>query len=261
LGSRDRKRCRKAVPAAAVLFAALASGSAHAAERSALTNARPRSVIVLVGDSTIFGTPPEGGISSYAPSRALEILLRRLEPRGSRWRGASVHNVGIPSSTTRDWIAAPQSCLFLYHEVWRRGCEQGVGFAYEVAPVLPNASVIFVALGVNDDLAALGASETVDNLEQIVQVLAPARVILSPPFRIVPEEARPEIRVERARDARRVEAIRKEMIDRGVLDGVDWPQLPTFDGLHLTDAGYAAAAALMVDVLHRIGADQPPKEQ
>jgi hypothetical protein len=47
------------------------------------------------------------------------------------------------------------------------------------------------------------------------------------------------------------DAVRRHLLERGIMNGPDWPPLPTVDGLHLTEGGYAAAAGLWLDVLRK----------
>lgn len=217
----------------------------------------PRAVrnVVLVGDSTTYGTPeprPGKSIQSpYNPAAALETLLAHLEPTprdgGTPWRGARVHNLGVGASTTVQWIADPPGFCGTPMELFpviKAACAKQAPWIASLGAAIGGAPVdaVIVDLGLNDALITQDPNETVERLLQIKKMLAPTRVIFFPP--IAPPSG------PRGDWPQRVRAAMKK---RRLFDERQYPPyLPTFDGLHETDGGYAAKGALYVDALRKL---------
>jgi lysophospholipase L1-like esterase len=219
--------------------------------------AHDRRNVVLVGDSTTFGTPePRPGVSRavqspYNPAAALETLLAHLEPLpangGTPWRGARVHNLGVGASTTALWLEDPppycNSPMELF-PVIKAACAKGVPWIAATRAAIGGApvDVVIVDLGLNDLLSTPDPNETVNHLVRIKKKLAPIPVIFFPP--IAPPDG------PRGDWPKRVRAA---MTKRRLFDEPQYPPyLPTFDGLHETDGGYAAKAALYLDALRKL---------
>jgi lysophospholipase L1-like esterase len=237
-------RLRVALLALVLAVPAAPIGDAHAA---------PRRSIVVIGDSTTFGTPPpgDGGQSPYNPAAALAALLKTLEPAptrgGTPWRRARVHNLGVGASNTAHWIAAPPAGCGTFLEASRlvkAACAAGVAWLDAIPAAVPGPppDVYIVHLGLNDLLVTSDPSETVDRLEEIASRLAPTPVLFFPPIGPLdgPRGDWPQ-------------RVRAEMELRGLFASPSYPaELPTFDGLHPTHGSYAALAALWLDALRAL---------
>jgi lysophospholipase L1-like esterase len=216
-----------------------------------------RRTVVLVGDSTTYGTPePRPGAprivqSPYNPAAALETLLAHLEPLpangGTPWRGARVHNLGVGASTTALWLEDPppfcHSAMDLF-PVIKAACAKNVPWIAATRAAIGGArvDVVIVDLGLNDLLITQDPNETVERLVRIKKSLAPIPVIFFPP--IAPPSGPRGDWPQRVRTA---------MVKRRLFDERQYPPyLPTFDGLHETDGGYAAKAALYIDALRKL---------
>lgn len=213
--------------------------------------------VVLVGDSTTFGTRkvrpdrPDAVQSPYNPAAALEMLLAHLEPPasegGTPWRGARVHNLGVAASTTELWLADPPPFCGTAMELFRivaTACKKNVSWLAAMRAAIGGARIdaVIVDLGLNDALITQDPNETADRLVRIKKTLAPTPVIFFPP--IAPPGG------PRGDWPQRVRAAMKKR--RLFTESQYPPYLPTFDDLHETDGGYAAKGALYVDALHKL---------
>lgn len=213
--------------------------------------------VVLVGDSTTFGTPQQQSTarkvvlqSPYEPGAALEKLLT-LEPPpsqgGTPWRDAQVHNLAIAGSSTELWLAdPPRFCKTAYegYPLVTKACRKKTSWVKSVPLAVDGAhiDVVIVDLGINDLLITHDPKETVARLIRIRDALAPTPVLFFPPIapRSGPRGTWPK-------------ELRTEMVKQGLFDGKPYPAyVPTYDGLHPTDGGYAAKAALWLDALRRL---------
>jgi len=214
--------------------------------------AAPRRSIVVIGDSTSFGTPPPGGglQSPYNPGAALTALLA-LEPTalhgGTPWRRARVHNLAVGASNTAHWLATPPVGCGSILEVWRvvkAACASGMSWLDAIPAVVRGArpDAYIVHLGINDLYVTSDPTETVDRLQEIATRLAPTPVLFFPPIGPLdgPRGDWPQ-------------RVRAEMELRGLFASPAYPaELPTFDGLHPTHGSYAALAALWLDALRAL---------
>jgi lysophospholipase L1-like esterase len=227
-------------------------GSGASGARSARASGTRRTV-VLIGDSTTYGTPPpnEGRTQSpYNPAAVLESLLATVEPPpakgGTPWRGARVYDLAVASSSTPQWLADPPaacSSLLTLFPVVKKACAAKVPWVKAVPlAVKGRIDAVIVDLGINDRLASNDAGETVDRLVAIRDALAPIPVLLYPPI-APPTGPRGDW----------PQRVRAEMEKRGLLTEPQYPPyVPTFDGLHPTDGGYAAKAGLWLDGLRKL---------
>lgn len=196
--------------------------------------------IVLVGDSTTWGTPPAatGTQSPHDPGRSLEALLA-IDP--GPWRNADVLNYGVGASNTQHWLAAPPAgcgTLLAGFPVVEIACRDNVSWIEVVSRKSPD--LVVVDLGLNDALVTTDPEETVDRLVQIRDALSPVPVAFFPPIAPPngPRGAWPW-------------HVREAMERRGLFAGEYPAWLPTFDRLHPTDGGYAAKAGLWLDAIHQ----------
>lgn len=214
--------------------------------------------MVLLGDSTTYGTPQQqketgrkvAMQSPYEPGAALEALLA-LEPPSSRggtpWRDAKVHNLAVAASTTDLWLTEPpRFCKTAYarYPLVAKACRRNIAWVKGVALALDGARIdaVVVDLGINDLQLTNDPQETVARLKQIREALAPAPVLFFPPI-APPDGPRGTWPQE----------VRAEMIKQGLFDEAQYPAyVPTYDGLHPTDGGYAAKAALWLDALRKL---------
>lgn len=212
-----------------------------------------RRTVVLIGDSTTYGTPPRGqGIQSpYNPGATLEALLATVEPPpadgGTPWHNARVYNLAVGASTTDHWLAVPPAgCgipLLELFPVVKTACSSALSWT-AAAPEAAGGKVdaVIVDLGINDLLVTNDPVETVDRLEQIRDVLAPVPVLFYPP--IAPPDGKRGDWPQR---------VRAEMEARGLFANPQYPDhVPTWDKLHPTDGGYAAMGGLWVDGLRSL---------
>lgn len=212
--------------------------------------AAARPLVVLIGDSTSWGattgTSTPVVVATTQPARTLKALLRLLGPT-SFWYHARVANFGVPGSRTPHWVTAlgARACLpdemRLSPRLLHAACAAGRPLAHAVLPALgrrPDA--VLVTLGANDVLGHVEPDTTVANLEQLGAILGPDHVFVAPPLPAAVEPFQSGVR-----------AIRERLVGRKLVTGPDWPALPTADGLHLTEGGYAAVAGLWLDVLRR----------
>lgn len=218
---------------------------------------RPRQV-VLLGDSTTWGTPQKQSEirkkvalqSPYEPARSLEALLALEPPRsegGTPWRDARVYNLAVAASTTDLWLAdPPRFCKTAYgkYPVVANACRRNVPWVKGVPLTVDGARIdaVIVDLGINDPQVTSDPKETVARLVQIGKALAPAPVLFFPPMAPPdgPRGAWPQ-------------EVRAEMVRQGLFDDAQYPAyVPTYDGLHPTDGGYAAKAALWLDALRKL---------
>ena len=201
--------------------------------------------IAIIGNSTEWGSLGPDGLSWTNPAASLEALLR-IAPAGNPWRRARVYNLAIPASDTRHWVDQfePAFCAYLgstFNRVMEVACAQQVPFAYAVLPAYAGRiDAVLAVLGTNDigNLPGTNPVDTVDRLAQLPSILAPAVTFIAPPF---PATLEPRQSF--------VPLVRREMLARGLITGPDWPALPVFDGVHLSQGGYAAAAGLWIDAL------------
>lgn len=240
-----RRPGRRHVGLVALLFCVAGLvGSAEAA---------PRRSIVVIGDSTSYGTPPPGdGIQSpYNPGAALAALLKTLEPAptrgGTAWRRAKVHNLAVGASNTEHWLAAPPvgcGSIFEASRLVKAACAADVSWLDAIPAVVPGAppDAYIVHLGINDLYITSDPTETVDRLQEIATRLSPTPVLFFPPIGPLdgPRGDWPQ-------------RVRAEMELRGMFASPSYPtELPTFDGLHPTHGSYAALAALWLDALRAL---------
>jgi lysophospholipase L1-like esterase len=246
----DRTAARRAIT---VLAAVALGGAAVLAVMvpTCAAAAKTRPLVVMVGDSTTWGgtfLPARAGVGQAPtdPARVLQALLAML-PEGSAWRGAEVLDFGVPGATTRDWVESfPEPICKSPNRipdirVLDVACERRVPLAEAVAAAAgrkPDA--ILVLLGTNDIVRKMPPEQTVENLVRLRRHLPDAPIYIAPPLHL-PAPPGTERRA----------AIRQGLIDRGLLTGPDWPVLPSVDGVHLTEGGYAAAAGLWLDVLRK----------
>jgi len=222
------------------------------------TTPRPRHV-VLLGDSTTWGTPKEqletarrvALQSPYEPARTLEALLALEPPRrekGTPWRNARVHNLAVAASTTDLWLAdPPRFCETAYarYGLVANACRRSIPWVKGVPLTVDGGAIdaVIVDLGINDPQVTNDPKETVGRLVEIGKALAPAPVIFFPPIAPPggPRGTWPQ-------------EVRAEMVRQGLFDEAQqYPAyVPTYDGLHPTDGGYAAKAALWLDALRRL---------
>lgn len=220
--------------------------------------ARRRRNVVLLGDSTTYGTPKSqqdpalrvAMQSPYQPGAALEALLALEPPRsagGTPWRDAKVHNLAIAASTTDLWLTEPpRFCKTAYarYPLVASACRRNVAWVKGVPLALGGTRIdaVIVDLGINDLQLGQSPAETVARLKLIREALAPAPVLFFPP--IAPPDG--------PRGAWPQE-VRAEMVKQGLFDETQYPAyVPTYDGLHPTDGGYAAKAALWLDALRKL---------
>lgn len=214
--------------------------------------AAPRRNVVIVGDSTTFGTSPpgEGGQSPYNPAAALAALLKVVEPApargGTPWRRAHVRNLGIGASNTEHWLAVPPAgcgTLLEASQLVRFACAAGIAWVDAIPAVVPGgARAVILHLGLNDLFVTSDPAETVDRLQEIAARLAPTPVLYFPPIGPSggPRGDWPHL-------------VRAEMEARGLFASPSYPyELPTFDGLHPTHGSYAALAGLWLDALRAL---------
>lgn len=217
----------------------------------------PRRNVVLIGDSTTYGTPERQPASQdrsiqspYNPGAALEALLASLEPAskgGTPWRGARVHNLAVGASSTAMWLQDPPAACGTFFELFRivkTACAKKVPWIDAVRAAIGGAKVdaAIVDLGINDALKSDDPKETVERLKRIRDALAPAPVLFFPP--IAPPDGPRRDWPERLRAA---------MIEAGLFDEKQYPPyVPTWDGLHPTHGGYAAKAGLWLDRLRAL---------
>lgn len=213
--------------------------------------------VVLIGDSTTYGTPePRPGASKevqspYNPAASLEALLAHVEPPiergGTPWRDARVYNLGVGASTTALWLQDPPAFCGTVLEgfaVIKAACRAKKPWISAVREAIGGAPIdaAIVDLGLNDLLATQDPNETVTRLVQIRKALAPVPVLFFPPI-APPNGPRGDW----------PQRVRAAMIKRKLFDERQYPAyLPTFDELHLTDGGYAAKASLWLDALRRL---------
>lgn len=194
--------------------------------------------IVLVGDSTTWGTPPPGtGTQSpHDPGHSLEALLE-IEP--GPWRNARVLNYGVAASNTQHWLAEPPvgcGTLLTGFRVVEIACRENVSWIEVVSRKSPD--LVIVDAGLNDALVTAEPGETVDRLILMRDRLSPVPVVFFPPI-APPDGPRGVWPL----------LVRAEMEQRGLF-AAEYPMaLPTFDRLHPTDGGYAAKAGLWLDAI------------
>jgi len=213
----------------------------------------PPRTIVLIGDSTTYGSPPpkQGIQSPYNPGAALEALLATLEPLpeegGTAWRDARVFNLAVAASTTTLWLQRPPigcNSVLTVFPVVKRACAAQVSWVEAIPLAVEGGRIdaVIIDLGINDLLITKNPVETVDRLETIRDALGPVPVLFYPP--IAP------------RDGPRgdwPERVRAEMVARGLFAEPQYPPyLPTWDKLHPTHGGYAAMGALWLDGLRKL---------
>ena len=237
----------RALAAVAVVVVALACGLGGAPAAEA------RALVVMIGDSTMWGgtaPPPRTSVVQAAtdPGRALAALLALL-PDSSAWHDGEVVNLGVPGTNTLDWVERFPERLCADGKrgqsprVLDPACDRRVPLAEAVAPALGRTpDAILVLLGTNDVLLKppLDPAVTAANLDRLRELLPRAPIYIAPPLRPpVPP------------GSTFADGVRRHLLERGILNGPDWPPLPTIDGLHLTEGGYAAAAGLWLDVLRK----------
>ncbi len=226
-------------------------------ERGTRASSSPRRNVVLIGDSTTYGTPEkasasEGSIQSpYDPGATLEVLLGELEPAGrpggTPWRGARVHNLAVAASTTAMWLEEPPAACGTFFELFRvvkTSCAKKVAWVEGLRAAAGGARIdaVIVDLGINDALKSNDPAATVDRLKRIEKALAPIPVLFFPPI-APPGGPRGDW----------PQRVRAAMIEAGVFDEKQYPPyVPTFDGLHPTHGGYAAKAGLWLDRLRAL---------
>lgn len=215
---------------------------------AAPAHAEPRRTVVLIGDSTTYGTAPksEGLQSPYNPGASLEALLS-IDPEPSPWRGARVYDLAVGASSTPLWLASPPigcKTLLALFPIVKKACAANVPWVKAVPLAVDghHVDVVIVDLGINDLLVTKDPEQTVDRLVAIRRALKPLRVLFFPP--IAPPDGPRRDWPERVRAA---------MEKRGLFSEAQYPPyVPTFDGLHPTDGGYAAKAGLWLDALRKL---------
>lgn len=205
----------------------------------------------MIGDSTMWGgtASPAAVVVAQAPTdpaRSLAALLALLPP-ASAWHDGEVVNLAVPGTNTVDWVEKFNQRLCtdqkraLSPRLLDAACQAKVPLADAVRPALgTDPQAILVLLGTNDVLLKLDPSVTVANLAKLPEHLPAVPIFIAPPLR-PPSPPGSTF----ADDVRRI------LAERGLLTGPNWPPLPTVDGLHLTEGGYAAAAGLWLDVLRK----------
>jgi len=237
------------VPAAARALFVVASALASLV---AASPAGARALVAMIGDSTMWGgtAPPAADKVQQAatdPGRSLAALLALL-PETSKWHAGEVVNLGMPGTGTRDWMEAfpERLCAPAKRSQSPRllaaACERKVPLADAVQPALDGRTpdAILVLLGTNDVIAKIDPQTTAANLARLREHLPAGPIFIAPP-----------IRPPSPPGSTFAEGVRRELLARGLLNGPDWPPLPTVDGIHLTEGGYAAAAGLWIDVLRK----------
>lgn len=247
--------CAAVRPPAAEPPAPTPAPSASPEPSSAATVARRN--VVLVGDSTTYGTPePRPGVrgasqSPYEPGASLEALLAHVEPPpaagGSPWRDARVHNLGVGASTSEHWLASPPAgcrTLLELFPVVKTACRQNTSWVEAIQATVGDAPIdaVIVDLGLNDLLITQDPETTASRLVRIRKELAPVPVLFFPPI-APPNGPRGDW----------PQRVRAAMVKRRLFEEKQYPAyVPTFDGLHPTDGGYAAKAALWLDRLRTL---------
>ena len=213
--------------------------------------AQARALVAMIGDSTMWGgtASPDAVVVAQAPTdpaKSLAALLALLPPT-STWHDADVVNLAVPGTTTLDWVEKFNERLCtdqkraLSPRILDPACRAKLPLADAVRPALgADPQAILVLLGTNDVLLKLDPSVTVANLAKLRDHLPAVPIYLAPPLR---PPAPP--------GSTFADEVRRIMLERGLLTGPNWPPLPTVDGLHLTEGGYAAAAGLWLDVLRK----------
>ena len=124
--------------------------------------------------------------------------------------------------------------------VVRRACAQGGGLAAAARELAGEPAVVLVTLGTNDVMNRVSVEEYLENLRVIVRTFAPAPVLVATPFW--------SPQTERAGLADLAAALRRTALAHG--PDFYAIRLPVdASGVHLTPGGYAAAAALWLDLL------------
>jgi hypothetical protein len=230
--------------------------------------AHAREVIVMLGESTTYGqdqvrqSPLNAGLT-------LERLLYTVTWPCSFAR-LPVRNWAIPATTTRDWFVRRPSFLCRYaprgqFPLLDYACDHDIPLAHAVKPMAAERGdqpviVLINAQGTNDAhqprSEGYEVAETVRSIARWPELLAPIPVRIAPPFNRRDAVDGPFVRVSglpASYPAWYVRRVRAEELRRGLVTGPDWgvlmPNPPMFDGLHLTDSGYAAAGAFWIDNL------------
>ena len=195
----------------------------------------------MLGDSITYGTV---GLSdqrtALPPPEALAALLSRA-PAEHPWRHARVRSWAVPGSWTGEWVARPprdQVC-----HVWRnrlpfvaKACAEQIPLATALAR--PRCDGYLIALGINDWVGEIPVETSVDNLALLASQLGSQTWIAAPTH-----TKEPAIQ-------KRGRTLRDALVARGMLTGIDPPELPLArDRIHLLDSGSAALGGLWFGVL------------
>ncbi len=224
-------------------------------------------VIVMVGESTTYGQTEASTQSPVNAAVVLEFLLSRID-YACPYAKLPVRNWAVPGSNTVDWFVKEPKVYCVLHLLDRPlvkyACAHHVPLAQAVLPVAKardeDIKIVLVnAQGTNDAhiVKTFTPEITVDNIATWPLVVAPAPVLISPPF--FRSDTADSVVVRTTRElpeklAAYVKRVRELELSRGLVTGPDWGILfanPPFqsDGFHLTDGGSAVAAAYWLDKL------------
>lgn len=232
------------------------------------TAAASRDVIVMLGESTTYGQA-QVGQSSLNPGLTLERLLLTVN-WPCLYAGLPVRDWAVSATTTRDWFEQRPDFMCNYTPRGKfvlldYACDHDLPLAHAVKPMAgafgDNPVIVLInAQGTNDAhqprSKGYEIGETIANIERWPALLDPVPVRISPPFNRRDAKDGPFITVSHLPywyPASYVRRVRAEELRRGLITGPDWgvlmPNPPLYDGLHLTDGGYGAAAAYWVNNL------------
>jgi hypothetical protein len=215
-----------------------------------------RPLVVFIGESTTWGvssrpvTHWKFGRTIIPPQQHLAALLGRA-PRDCPWRKARVLNYALPETVTGIWSRGEPGvyCSLLgrgFNPALDVACARKVPVGMVLNEVIAKRhgrrpDLFLLTMGTNDStLPGVTPELTVDNIEALVNLLTPVRVLVSPPLprTFPPPPDWPD----------RVRAVE---LARGLVTGPDFHRypLPLYEGFHETDGGYAAFAGYWFDAL------------
>jgi hypothetical protein len=174
-----------------------------------------RPLVVFIGESTTWGlcnrplTRWQFGRTVVPPERHLARLLRHA-PADCPWRKARVVNYALPGTPTGIWSRGHPAGYCDYFEpgfnaALERACTLEVPVGQVLNEVLRKrhgrpGDVFLLTMGTNDAAWWDTPERTVDNIEALVKLLAPSRVLVAPPLpRSFPEPVDWPDRISRGR--------------------------------------------------------------
>jgi hypothetical protein len=223
-------------------------------------------LIVMLGDSTTAGTTAFAprDTAPATPAKILQAALRMQPPgylvrRDMDMSRAVVVDLSVPGARSTDWAVAPRkdfcngmivkgllSVDLPSYAVLVAACRAHDPMVLHLRESVPrDPDVGLILLGTNDVWSA--PAETVAHLAFMQETLRPATVLIASPH---------FARDERQRHLREVT---EQLRAQGLLTGPDFNALPlatVYDGVHLTQGAYVAAAGLWLDAIRAI--DMPP---